>query len=288
MRQPLADAHGTAHDKPTPRPPLTPTEERARSVGGRRPDISTPGPMAPYSRTASLGSVSRTDRFHESRGGKPSVCLIAVGATTIEANSALSEVRPATVYRLLSWHDHAGAWRQCGPVGASTDEVIQSCSAVTRSRIWVSAQRGRAPWSGAARVAAARSVSAVPARWRPNAAELVCTAFGACSPSGCEVAPAAVGDFGGHRERVVDGQPRTGQLGHLRPTCPLPGSLMRPPRPIPGPATVDGDFSAHRRRRPTQTRRDRAKRLASVHPTLTSSRSATVRRPSVGTHADRV
>jgi hypothetical protein len=38
-----------------------------------------------------------------------------------------------------------------------------------------------------------------------DAAELVCTAFGACSPSGWEVAPAAVGDLGGHRERVVDG-----------------------------------------------------------------------------------
>jgi hypothetical protein len=46
------------------------------------------------------------------------------------------------------------------------------------------------------------------------------------------------------------------------PTGPLPGSLMGPPRPIPGPATVGGDFSAHRRRGPAQTRRDRARNRA--------------------------
>jgi hypothetical protein len=40
---------------------------------------------------------------------------------------------------------------------------------------------------------------------KTDAAELVCTAFGAPSPSGWEAAPAEVGDLGGLRERVIDG-----------------------------------------------------------------------------------
>jgi hypothetical protein len=58
----------------------------------------------------------------------------------------------------------------------------------------------------------------------------------------------------------------TGELGRLRPSCPMPGLLVRIDRPIASPATVGGHLTRHRRDRPADGGRHLGEGLAALNP----------------------